>query len=110
MERRIINLHVLRRRQLLHIHADNYCGEEIVFEDGLPVTDKKDRSYHGFGIRSIRHITEKYGGEMVLKKEAERFVLDILIPVPGEEGQQRSREDDSGKDGCGLGRSGAAVD
>lgn len=83
-EKRIINLHVLRRAQILHIHADNYCGEEIVFEDGLPVTDKKDREYHGFGVRSIRHVAEKYGGEMVLKKEAERFVLDILIPVPEE--------------------------
>ena len=86
-EKRIINLHVLRRRQLLHIHADNYCSEEIVFEDGLPVTDKKDRAYHGFGVRSIRHVAEKYGGEMVAKKEAERFVLDILIPVPGEMGR-----------------------
>ena len=86
-EKRIINLHVLRRRQLLHIHADNYCGEEIVFEDGLTVTDKKDRAYHGFGVRSIRHVAEKYGGEMVAKKEAERFVLDILIPVPGEMGR-----------------------
>lgn len=27
------------------------------------------------------------GGEMVAKKEAERFVLDILIPVPGEMGR-----------------------
>lgn len=81
-EKRIINLHVLRREQILHIHADNYCNEEIIFEDGLPVTDKKDKAYHGFGVRSIRHVAEKYGGEMVLKKEKERFVLDILIPIP----------------------------
>lgn len=83
-EKRIINLHVLRREQILHIHADNYCNEEIVFEDGMPVTNKKDKAYHGFGVRSIRHVAEKYGGEMVLKKENERFVLDLLIPIPEE--------------------------
>lgn len=83
-EKRIINLHVLRREQILHIHADNYCNEDIVFEDGMPVTNKKDKAYHGFGVRSIRHVAEKYGGEMVLKKENERFVLDLLIPIPEE--------------------------
>jgi len=82
-EKRIINLHVLRRAQMLHIHADNYCAEAIAFEDGLPVTTKKDKAYHGFGVRSIRHIAEKYGGELLLKKAEDRFVLDVLIPVPG---------------------------
>ncbi len=88
IEKRIINLHVLRRADILHIHADNYCNEEIRFEDGLPLTNKKDKAYHGFGVRSIRHVTEKYGGEMVLKKENDRFVLDLLIPIPESEDVQ----------------------
>ena len=84
VEKRLINLHVLKRAQTLHIHVDNYCNEEIRFEDGLPLTDKKDKACHGFGVRSIRHIAEKYKGELVVKKEKDRFVSDILIPVPDE--------------------------
>ncbi len=86
-EKRILNLHVLRRAQILHIHGDNYCGREVVFQDGLPLTDKKDREYHGFGVKSIRHIAEKYGGEMVVKQEKERFILDILVPIPQDSGK-----------------------
>lgn len=82
VEKRLINLHVLKRARTLHIHVDNYCNEEIRFEDGLPLTDKKDKAYHGFGVRSIRHIAEKYKGELVVKKKNDRFVSDIMIPVP----------------------------
>lgn len=59
-------------------------NEEICFEDGLPLTGKKDKAYHGFGVRSIRHIAEKYKGELVVKKKGDRFVSDIMIPVPDE--------------------------
>ena len=80
-EKRLINLHILRRGGMLHIHEDNYCGEQVEFADGLPVTSKAEKEYHGFGVKSICHIAEKYDGEAVVKQEGERFILDILIPI-----------------------------
>lgn len=84
LEKRLINMQVVRRARILHIHMDNYCKEPVVFEDGLPVTSKEDKACHGFGVRSIRHIAEKYDGNAVLKNQDQRFILDILIPVPEE--------------------------
>lgn len=81
-EKRLINMRITKQMQILYIHLDNYCREPVRFEDGLPVTSKKDRENHGFGLRSIRHIAEKYYGEVVLKNQEERFILDLLLPIP----------------------------
>lgn len=80
-EKRIINMRVEKKAQILHIHVDNYCKDEIQFQDGMPVTSKSDKDFHGFGTKSIRHIAEKYDGEILLQKKKERFVLDVLIPL-----------------------------
>ena len=74
-------MRITKQMQILYIHLDNYCREPVRFEDGLPVTSKKDRENHGFGLRSIRHIAEKYDGEVVLKNQEERFILDLLLPI-----------------------------
>ena len=81
-EKRLINMRITKQMQILYIHLDNYCREPVRFEDGLPVTSKKDRENHGFGLKSIRHIAEKYDGEVVLKNQEERFILDLLLPIP----------------------------
>lgn len=51
-------------------------------EDGLPVTTKDNRSYHGFGTRSIQRITKKYQGLMSIHTDRDIFHLDIVIPIP----------------------------
>lgn len=81
-EKRLINMHVARNGGMLHIHIDNYCRESVTFEDGLPLTTKEDKNYHGIGVRSIRHIAEKYNGNVVMRYKKERFLLDLLLPIP----------------------------
>lgn len=78
-EKRIISIQMARKNQGYHIHIDNYCREEIVFEDGLPVTTKKDKAYHGFGVRSIKYIVDKYKGDMLMSAGEQRFQVDILF-------------------------------
>ena len=72
-EKRIINMRVEKKAQILHIHVDNYCKDEIQFQDGMPVTSKSDKDFHGFGTKSIRHIAEKYDGEILLPEKARTF-------------------------------------
>lgn len=78
-EKRIISIQVSRRNQGSFIHMENYCKEEITFADGLPQTTKQDKRYHGFGVKSIRYIVDKYEGELLMRLEQERFVVDILF-------------------------------
>lgn len=81
-EKRIISLMVSRRNKGAYIHMENYCGESVEFEDDLPVTTKEDKAYHGFGVRSIKYIVEKYGGSLLMRAEKERFLVDIFF-YPG---------------------------
>ena len=47
--------------------------------DGLPQTTKADKANHGFGVKSIKMIVEKYNGEIDFAIENDRFSLMILF-------------------------------
>lgn len=46
---------------------------------GLPLTTKEDKNFHGFGVRSIWYIVEKYKGDLLMRTSQERFLVDILF-------------------------------
>ena len=76
----------------VRIRVENCCGDDVVFSDGLPVT-KKDSKYHGYGMKSIRSIVEKYEGSMTVKVQDGWFELRILIPVPEKSGEGKDSAD-----------------
>ena len=77
--RRVISLHVKAIGGILMIRESNYYDGELLFENGLPVTTKTDRHYHGFGLKSIRYICGRYGGDMSVKTDGGVFDLSILF-------------------------------
>lgn len=79
--RRIITLHAAVRGNLFSIHLENPCADQPLFVDGIPITNKPDTDYHGFGMRSMRYLCEKYGGVLTTGWEAGVFSLDILFPM-----------------------------
>ena len=81
--KRIIKLNVAPSRGYLKIHCENYCSHEVVFNENLPVTDKSS-DYHGYGVKSIRYLAEKYGGSLVMEQYDGIFNVNILLPVPNE--------------------------
>lgn len=82
-ENRIVSFRAGTRGGFLSIHFENYLGHALTMRDGLPLTSKDDLRYHGFGVLSIRHIVQKYGGTMSIRTDQNLFRLDILIPCPG---------------------------
>ena len=85
-ERRTISLRIGERGGNVFVHAENPCGE-LRFRDGLPQTTKADKAYHGFGVRSIRYIVKKYGGEVQMYGEEGKFHVDILFYGGAKEGK-----------------------
>ena len=81
-EKRVIQVSVFHEKSLLMIRIRNYCEEKIRFVNGSPVTTKKDKGYHGFGLKSIRYTAEKYGGGILVQAHQNYFTLQILIPLP----------------------------
>lgn len=80
-ERRIINLLVKTKDNLILVQEENYFNGTRMFEDGLPVTTKDDKNSHGFGMRSLRMIVKKYGGELTTSVEGNVFHLNIIFSL-----------------------------
>lgn len=80
-ERRCISIKVRMEKGMLMIHFENFYEGVIEFYSGLPQTTKRDKRYHGFGMKSIRMITEKYKGYLSVVAEKGIFTLNILLPV-----------------------------
>jgi sensor histidine kinase regulating citrate/malate metabolism len=81
-DKRVIQMNIRARGKLLYIDIDNYSSRKIEFQDGLPVTDKADKDYHGFGLKSIRYITEKYDGAFSVAQKNDMFLLHLLFSRP----------------------------
>lgn len=79
-DKRVVSLSVQARGSFVGVRMENYCGRRLVFEDGLPVTDKADKNYHGFGMKSIRYVAEKYDGSLFAEVRDDMFVLNIIFP------------------------------
>lgn len=82
-EKRTISLKVSMVNNMLLVHIENHSKNEVQFdESGLPVTTKEDNGYHGYGVKSIKYIADKYRGEMRTTSGGDRFVLDVLFAGP----------------------------
>lgn len=78
---RVIKLNVSGKDSFLGIHIENYCGTEVSFKNGYPVTGKDDKENHGIGLKSIKYVAEKYGGCVNIEYADNIFMLDILFPT-----------------------------
>lgn len=81
-DRRMIEMNAFSSGNVATVHFGNYYDGEIIFENGLPRTTKQDRSYHGFGVKSIMYIAKKYGGSMTVSAEDGIFNLNVIMPIP----------------------------
>ncbi len=84
-DKRLIRLYVSGEKGFARIRMENTCPDRLQFVDGLPVTTKQDKRYHGFGMKSIRRTVEKHGGSLVTGQNEDWFELKILIPMAGGE-------------------------
>ena len=78
---RFISLSSARDGNMLTIHMENPCGDDIPFVDGLPQT-REDPDWHGFGMKSMNRIAEKYNGTLTAEQRGKMFFLDILLLAP----------------------------
>jgi fluoride ion exporter CrcB/FEX len=81
VEKRVISLTIVSRGNFVIINISNYYEHNIVFENGLPVTSKSNYIYHGYGMKGIKYLTEKYGGTMSILADNGIFKLNIIIPI-----------------------------
>lgn len=80
-EKRVIGLTVRAVGNMTALNIHNSYEGTLVFEKGLPKTTKADELFHGYGMKSIKLIVEKYGGNLTVTAKNNIFNLDILFPA-----------------------------
>lgn len=78
---RLIRLRVQEKAGLVFLRIENPYSGVLELRDGLPITRKEDRQNHGFGLKSIRDVAEKYRGFLNLETEGSLFVLRLSFPL-----------------------------
>ena len=79
VEKRIIDVELYSSGNLITISISNPNVEKIILKDGLPLTTKNDHNSHGYGMKSIRYIVEKYNGNLIIDCNNNIFALSILL-------------------------------
>ena len=80
-EKRLIHVSVSKQKNFLLLRFENYYDTELNYQDGAFITTKRDKEFHGYGLKSIRYTVNKYDGAVSIDTKENWFDLKILIPV-----------------------------
>lgn len=78
-EERSLSLKLVYGQERLIISISNPYKTDLRYENGEIITTKKDNQKHGFGIKNIEKVVEKYNGYMEINHENQIFTADILL-------------------------------
>lgn len=85
-EEKILDVEIGLKQGVLKIKIENsFSGTWIpqkVIEKGEFFSTKKDRERHGFGLKSVRKIVEKYHGVMEINPDGKCFCVKIIVYLP----------------------------
>lgn len=76
-----IELIVKKKKSLTYITVKNSIACSVLDENPKLKTSKKDKSAHGYGIRSIKNIVNKYNGSVDFWEEDSCFVSEIWLEL-----------------------------
>ncbi|KGM13983.1 GHKL domain-containing protein [Cellulomonas bogoriensis] len=86
-EQRLLRVAVHRQDSFVMLRFENYYQGDLMFDGDLPRTTKAgDDLNHGYGLRNIRQIAERYGGTLTVHAEDGWFTVRVLVPAPGPTG------------------------
>jgi sensor histidine kinase regulating citrate/malate metabolism len=77
----IIQLTIEKEAAYLRICVTNTIKNSILSKNTDMDTTKSDKKHHGYGMKSIREIVNKYEGSMELDETEGEFAVDILLKM-----------------------------
>jgi nitrogen fixation/metabolism regulation signal transduction histidine kinase len=80
-EERTIGVVVKTQNGIISLNVYNSFKGKIKYDGGLPVTTKKEKAHHGFGLKSVRNIVASYGGQMQIATGNGVFDVRIVLPI-----------------------------
>ena len=78
---RFITINVSRGGDMALLHIENSCEGPVEMENGLPKS-QRDPRYHGFGMKSVARLVDKYDGSLAVKYLDRVFCVDMTLFQP----------------------------
>jgi sensor histidine kinase regulating citrate/malate metabolism len=72
-----ILLQIEIQKNFLFIKISNSIDEMPVMKKGIPVSTKQNKKRHGYGLKSVERIVNKYNGVITFRIEQNIFEVDI---------------------------------
>ena len=79
-EKRLIHVTVSKQKNFLILRFENYYEEALQYKEGKLVTTKKDKEYHGYGLKSIRYTVNKYDDKGRMTESQHQNMLFVNSP------------------------------
>ena len=80
-ENRWIYLKIKRKNDMLLIWVENSIAEGLINKDNFFQSSKKNKIFHGLGIKSIDNVIQKYSGYKEFDIQENKYQIYISIPI-----------------------------
>lgn len=76
---RFISLAITQKQGYLSIQISNAISEKVKIKNNQIFTTKRNKEIHGFGLQSVKEITEKYNGTISFEQEENIFTVIVML-------------------------------
>ena len=72
-----------RKKNAYMIEVVNSISKYVDVDDesGIPMTSKKDKEGHGYGLINIRKVARSYYGDIEINQENDTFILSVMLMI-----------------------------
>lgn len=79
-EKKVISMNLEKKGDTIFISVRNYSLSPLHYTDGELETSKEtEKGYHGYGLKSIRRIAQKYQGDITYHLKENIFTLTVYL-------------------------------
>lgn len=76
---RVIDVSIKAQQELLFINITNSTAERAFRKNGSFITSKQDKKTHGYGLKSVERVVNKYEGIISYQVESNKFKVDVTF-------------------------------
>lgn len=76
---RFVSLSIAQKQGYLSVQIGNAIAENVKIHNNEISTTKRNKEVHGFGIQSVKEITEKYNGTISFEQKENIFIASVIL-------------------------------
>jgi sensor histidine kinase regulating citrate/malate metabolism len=80
-----ITICIHRQYKIVFVRVENTKENDIDESGGVLRSTKTEHGLHGYGIKNIRQVAEKYGGNLLYSYDAQMFCLLVVLSDPSDD-------------------------